>query len=138
MPTTAEQNVANRLADLRPALVARVAERLAASLPMVGVPPGAAHRAASHHAQMHSTAQRFHDLLQVSVATGDWGQIGFEYKWAAGVLGPKGVSWEHQLCLIERYFATARELDSWSDEELAALDRMAAELCAVVEPAYNS
>jgi hypothetical protein len=136
MPSIAEQTVAARLAELRPALVARVAERLAAALPMVGVAPGAAAPAASHHAQMHATAQRFHDLVQLTVAA-DPSLASFEYDWTSRVLGPKGVTWEHQLQLIEAYFALARQLGAWSAEEQAELDRLAGRLRSLGEQVYR-
>ena len=53
------------------------------------------------------------------------------------MLAPRGVSWEHQLRLIELYFAVAGRLGSWSDEERTALDRIAARLRETGAVAYS-
>lgn len=136
MPSIVEQTVAQRLADCRPAIVARVAEQLATIMPMVGVAPSAPNRAASHHVQMHSTAERFHDLVQLC-ATTEMSLASFEYDWTSRVLQPKGITWEHQLRLIEVYFATAAAVTTWSDEEQQALGELASRLRALGSQAYR-
>lgn len=133
--STVEQTVAQRLADYQPAIVARVAAQLAAELPMVGVDPHVAHPGAAHHVQMHATAARFHDLVQL-YATTEPDLVHFEYDWASRVLQPRGVTWEHQLRLIEVYFTTASQITRWSDEERAALDQLAISLRAIGSRVY--
>jgi hypothetical protein len=136
MPTPIEQAVALRLAELGPTLVAQVTDQLIAALPPVELDPLDPRGAESHRAHMHSTAQRFHDLVQLG-ATMDWVLTGFEYEWTSRALGSKGVTWEHQAFLISTYFATAERLASWSDEERETLNHMARHLYADGALAYG-
>jgi hypothetical protein len=136
MPNVTEHTVAQRLAELRPAILPQLTEQLIAALPMISLDPRDTSHTASHYAQMYATAQRFHDLVQLG-ATADWGLTSFEYDWAAHVLQPKGVTWEHQAFLIETYFATAGRLATWSDEERAILDKLAKHLYADGAQAYQ-
>lgn len=137
MPTTLDLAVAHHLNDLRPTLVARVADQLAASLPMVGLAAATAHRAALHHERMRATAERFHDLVQLGVSA-DWDLVSFEYGWTARVLEPQGISWDHQLALIQAYFAAAEQAEQWSEEEQAALAAIAAQIRASGAANYST
>jgi hypothetical protein len=70
-------------------------------------------------------------------ATIDWGLVGFEYAWAARVLGPKGGTWDHQALLIETYFTTAGRLAKWSYDERTILDQLAERLYTDGAVAYG-
>jgi hypothetical protein len=129
MPTTLDLAVANHLNDLRPVLISRVADQLAASLPMVGIDAAAHHPVALHHERMHMTAERFHDLVQLGIST-NWELVSFEYGWTARVLGPQGITWDHQQTLLDAYFTAAEQADQWSEEERAVLTALAAQLRA--------
>jgi hypothetical protein len=135
-PAATEHSVAQRLAELRSGIIIHVADQLLAALPIVDLDPYYTSSVANRHAQMLSTAQHLHDLVQMG-ATIDWSLVGFEYAWAARVLGPKGGSWNHQALLIETYFTTAGRLATWSDDERTILDQLAEHLYADGAMAYG-
>ncbi|MFV9506613.1 MAG: hypothetical protein AB4911_18845 [Oscillochloridaceae bacterium umkhey_bin13] len=135
MQPSIESATLNHLAALRPALVNRVAEELAASLPPINASVRDLGSEAHHHERMYSTAERFHEMLLAAVLA-DWGMVAFEYGWAARVLRPLGVTWEHQERLIQSYFATARELTAWDEDELAALAALEQQVLATCGPIY--
>jgi hypothetical protein len=135
-PTVTEHSVAERLAELRPALLAQVADQLASALPMIGTDSYDPGRAANHHAQMLSTVQRFHDLVQLGT-TVDWSLVEFECAWASRMLRSKGGIWNHQAFLSETYFSIARRLVEWSDDERAILAEIASHLYTDGASAYD-
>jgi|GEM_PF-2215583 len=129
-----ELTVARALDAHREELSDQVAEALAGSLPMVGLSPAAPDRAARHHERMRSTAQRFHQLVQLGV-TADWGLVAHEYAWTARVLTQLGITWEHQQSLLDTYFQAARALP-WADEERNTLDGIIAHVRVLGAEAY--
>lgn len=136
MVSTTEHAVASRLANLRPALIAAVADQLAAQLPMVGIDQQGEGRAAAHHQRMQATAERFHELVLLG-ATTDWSMVSYEYRWTARVLGPLGITWDHQRTLIASYFAVAERSADWGDEERAVLKRIGERFVNLGAECYN-
>lgn len=136
-PTTTESLVISRLTSMRADLIHHLTEELTAKLPIIS--PRAHHddRPEVHHERMLKTATRFHDTLMAAAAT-DWSLISFDYSWAARVLQPLGVTWEHQDTAISAYFAIARRLATWSAEEDAALSSIEQHMRAEVQPAYTA
>lgn len=121
----------------REELASAVAEFLSQALPMVGLDPAMPDRAAQHRERMRSTAQRFHQLVQLGV-TADWSLVSYEFSWTAAVLGRMGITWDHQLTLIDAYFEAARALGGWSADDLAALAQIAAQFRSVGAKAYTN
>jgi hypothetical protein len=137
MTSVIDHTIAHRLAHLRPTLLPQVTDQIAASIPIVGIDPKAEDQFALHHRNMQTTTERFHDLVQVWIDT-DWSLLNFEYSWAARVFRPMGITWAHQVSLIDAYFTTARRLEHWNAEELAELDTLAERLRVDGEHAYNA
>lgn len=135
MQPTIETTTLNRLAALRPALVNHVAKELSAAVPPIHSSERDLGHDTQHNERMHSTAERFHEMLLAAVLA-DWGMVAFEYGWAARVLRPLGVTWEHQTQLIQSYFATARTLASWDEAELVNLAELEQQVLAAGEPIY--
>lgn len=135
MSTNIESATLQRLAEMRGALVARVADQLTAALPPISPSQYDTAREALHHQRMLSTVARFHDMVLVAAST-DWGMVTFEYDWASRVLLPLGITWEHQDQLIRAYFAAALSLAGWSHEARAVLAVIEQQLRAASAPAY--
>jgi hypothetical protein len=68
----------------------------------------------------------------------NWDLVGFEFGWAGRKMGSMGYTWQHQEVMIDSYFAAAKRLHEWSDDERALLDTFAARVRDVAEPAFNA
>ncbi|PDW02001.1 hypothetical protein [Candidatus Viridilinea mediisalina] len=137
MSNPTEALVLSRLTSMRADLIHHLTEELTEKLPIISP---RAHRDDSpemHRERMHKTATRFHDTLMAAADAG-WSLISFDYSWASRVLQPLGVTWEHQDTAITAYFAIARRLAEWSDEEDAALTSIEQHMRAEVQPAYTA
>jgi hypothetical protein len=130
------RRLASALDNRRGQLVHAVARVLGDKLPIVGVPEQAADRAALHRQQMATTAERFHDMVQVAL-TIDWGLVVQEYAWSRRVLALRGVTWEHQQVLLDAYFAAAGRLGVWTEADRAALDEVAGRIHKIAADAWG-
>jgi hypothetical protein len=136
MPTALASRVAALLEASREELIQQTAQTLAAELPMVAVPPHEQVTPTLHKQHMAATARRFHDLVQLAASV-DPGMVAHEFGWARRRLQPFGITWDHQLTMIDAYFAAARSQLRWEAEDLHALDELASDIRALGEQAYT-
>jgi hypothetical protein len=132
-----QERVLHTLEAMRENLIQHVARTLTEQLPILGMPDTVQDKAERHHQQMVSTAQRFHEIVQNGAAI-NWDLVGFEFGWAGRKMGSMGYTWQHQEVMIDSYFAAAKRLHEWSDDECALLDTFAARVRDVAEPAFNA
>lgn len=137
MSEPSQATIAARLEAQREALIFQVAALLHERLSALEESRAVDHEAVLQPAHMVSTAQRFHELVQLGARI-DWRLIANEYAWGRRVLGRMGVTWAHQEALIATYFEAAGRAQAWTPAERELLAEMAERMRAIARPAYEA
>ncbi len=127
MTTSDSEQVLHLLNNHREDLIHRITEFLFANVPLVGISEHDEEPQTHHHRNMHTTAERFHDMVQTGGSI-DWSLAAAEFAWAGRKLPQWGVKRRHFSMLIDSYFSEAAKLRDWSAEERQVLDDLAAHL----------